>query len=108
MNQINAEPQKKWILGIGGSTRDGVFLKKFTGTETELKQYMFQSILKERKFECSEYGDDYFDHGTESINEICDHDTQGTFYGYNCFSDSHTDYQAWPEELLEEEEELEL
>lgn len=91
--------KKSWTIGIGGSNADGVDVLRVIGTEEQIKEYLFDLIQEERE-EVAEGYFDYYESGTEDISEL-EVRSYGRIYGYNCFSDYHTDYEAIPDDIIE-------
>ena len=89
--------KKSWTIGIGGSYADGVEIQRVVGTEEQIKEYLFNLIQEERE----EF--DRYESGTEDISEL-EVRSYGSIYGYNCFSNYHTDYEATPDDIIEVKE----
>lgn len=84
--------KEKWIIGIGGSDMDSVNVEMVEGTEEQVKNYLFNLIIEDRKIE-TEGCEEYFDFGTESVQELTIRQN-GNIYGFNCYQDKHIDYEA--------------
>ena len=85
----------KWIIAIGGSDVDGIFMFTKEGTKEEIKKYLVELAAKRVSLY---YDASCWEYGTESVDEVaerCD-----GLYAYNVFTDSHEDYQATPLDVL--------
>lgn len=85
-----------WIIGICDTSDDGIIFKAFRGTEELAKMFLYSLIEEERKEKLDgidlEDWESYLEFGcTESVDEI-ESDSNGYFYGYNGYSDHHTDF----------------
>lgn len=83
----------EWLICIGGSATDDVFVSKFTGTEKEAVKRLMKIITDGQK-------EDDFDHGTKKLGSLT-HDKRG-YYGYNVFLDHHIDYRLTKVSDIEE------
>lgn len=77
-----------WIIAIANSDADGVTIRRFFGTEEEVKNLLV-CLVKEDK----ENDEDGYDNGTESVDEV-ETDRIGRFDAYATYSDYHIDYSA--------------
>ena len=89
--------KKTWIIGIGGSLSDDVFMHTVYGTRSQVKDHLIKLI----KEEIDDNKDEY-DFGSDTKRLLKDDDNEG-IYGYTVFSDFHTDYKAIPLNNLDEE-----
>ncbi len=87
--------KKSWLIGMGGSDADNVFISRFFGTKNEVKQYLVKKIKEYR-----EDTDDIWDHGTECATEVTPKGS--ALYAYGCFNDHHIDYVAREESSIKE------
>lgn len=94
--KMYAQSEKKsWLIGMGGSDADNVFISRFFGTQNEVKQYLVKKIKEYR-----EDTDDIWDHGTECATEVTPKGS--ALYAYGCFNDHHIDYVAREESSIKE------
>ena len=82
------EKKQNWIIGVGGSIFNDVWVSRVYGTKEQVKQHMLNLITAE-KAACPEK----WKHGTERMEDIQE-TVPGHFYAYACFSDSRTDISA--------------
>ncbi len=85
------EEKQDWILGEGGSSKDGVQMWIYKNkTPEEMKE-----IILKRCQTLQSYDPKCYDFGTQNKNEI-EEKINNSLYGYVCFSDYHVDVQATP------------
>lgn len=77
-----------WIIAVANSDCDGVTIRRFFGTEDDVKNLLI-CLVKEDK----ENDDNSYDNGTESAAEV-ESDRIGRFDAYATYSDYHIDYSA--------------
>ncbi len=87
--------EQNWLIGIGGSLADDVFIFRFQGTEEDVVAKLFELVQESR-----EEDEESWDFGTESTNEVVKRD-DGSLYAFGCYYDYHTDYVARPEDNIE-------
>ena len=77
-----------WIIAIANSDSDGVTIRRFFGTEDDVKSLLV-SLVKEDK----ENDEEGYEYGTESVDEV-EADRSGRFDAYATYSGYHIDYSA--------------
>lgn len=85
------EEQTEWIIGICSSEADGVSIGKFTGTNAQIREKLFQLVQEDR-----ENDKDNWTHGTTEKDMVQDVGIQGIreFYAYGSYHNYHIDYTA--------------
>lgn len=83
---VNKKEEYEWLLGIGGTDEDDVFMRKFKATLKDAIKKLMTIINADKK-----ENKDIFEYGTKSAKELTK-DEQG-YYGYNVFCDRHIDYR---------------
>ena len=86
------ETDPEWILGIGGTECDGVFITRITGSKEYALSYMEGRMKEEiRKTlmlsEADEIPEDTFNAPVDNGTPV--------YYGHNQFHDHHTDYHLY-------------
>lgn len=81
-----------WIISIASSENDGVTIRRFFGSEEDVKELLV-CLVREDK----ENDEISFDNGTESVSDV-EFDGLGRFDAYGTYSSYHIDYSA--EELF--------
>lgn len=87
-----------YVIGIANSEYPGVRIQRAFGTENEIKNYLMSLINEDR------YNDEeYFESGTESIDDLKVSLDRGIISGYGYYGrgNYHIDYVAIPEENIE-------
>lgn len=85
----------KWVIAECSTESDAIDIRRFAGTETEVKEYM-ASLIEQIKAE----DPDGYEYGTEGEDDI-DYDRYGFgLSAYAVFSDSHAILTALPEEMI--------
>lgn len=78
-----------WIVGVGGSETDGVYMERVYGTKKQVEKYLLELVKEDRSKD-----QDGWEHGTERVNEISSQNNGTYLYAYGCYSDYHIDYVA--------------
>lgn len=86
--------KQMWMLGIGGTAEDGVYMRQYHCTEYQMKKEMIRLIK-----EAIDNEDGDYDYGDTSIDSIATR-SNGSLYAYIVFHDYHIDYEATPMELI--------
>lgn len=90
---IKDEKEEVWIVGVGGSDQDGVSTYRVIGTKTMIKYHLL-SLVNEDREEQTGSNPDYWEYGTESVDDIEEKYNGKAYYAYGCYSDHHIDYEA--------------
>lgn len=77
-----------WIIAIANSDSDGATIRRFFGTEDEVK-ILLVSLVEEDK----ENDEEGYDYGTESVDDV-EADGFGRFDASATYSTYHIDYSA--------------
>lgn len=77
-----------WIIAVANSDCDGVTIRRFFGTEDDVKSLLV-SLVEEDK----ENDKEGYDYGTESVDEV-ETDKIGRFDAFATYCGYHIDYSA--------------
>lgn len=77
-----------WIIAIANSASDGIIIRRFFGTEDEVKNLLVCLVVEDK-----ENDEDGYEYGTESSADV-ETDGIGRFNAYATYSDYHIDYSA--------------
>lgn len=77
-----------WIISIANSEADGVTIRRFFGSEEEVKELLVCLVREDKENDEFSYA-----YGTESVSDI-DSDGFGRFDAYGTYSSYHIDYSA--------------
>lgn len=77
-----------WIIAIANSDSDGVTIRRFFGTEDDVKSLLVSLVAEDK-----ENDEEGYDYGTESVDEV-EADGIGRFDAFATYSTYHIDYSA--------------
>ena len=85
---------RTWIIGWGGTEKDGVDIEKVIATKSQIKKYLAASVREAR--DCDK---ESFDYGYTSVKDIEERSGE-RLYATAVFSGYHYDYEAYPEDVI--------
>lgn len=77
-----------WIVAIANSDSDGITIRRFFGTEEDVKALLILLVEEDKQND-----EDGYEYGTESTEDV-EADGIGRFNAYATYSDYHIDYSA--------------
>lgn len=80
-----------WMIGIGNSDADGVFMERVFGTKAQVRQYLAGCVRRDKAED-----EEGFDYGSTSPKDVQEQ-SDGTLQAYAVFGNCHIDYTAKPE-----------